>query len=173
MPSTPTRSRLRRHLQELALILVGLMVLSTAVDWWRRPSQPASAAALTMHDLQQQPLSLAELSRETPVLLYFWGSWCGICRHTSPAIDRLAADGVPVVSIALQSGDDATVAAYLAQHGYRFRTVNDADGHIAQQWAVTVTPTIVLLQDGRIRHHTSGLSSYWGLKARWWWAARF
>ena len=81
-------------------------------------------------------------------------------------MDKLARNGVPVVGVALQSGSDEEVRGYLKTHGWQFDTVNDASGGWTQQWQVQVTPTIVLVKNGRVRHSTTGLASYWGLHAR-------
>ena len=56
--------------------------------------------------------------------------------------------------------------AYLQQQGYTFPAVNDDDGVLAQQWGVKVTPTIVLIKNGKVLHSTTGLASYWTLKTR-------
>ena len=68
--------------------------------------------------------------------------------------------------MALRSGSDEEVKAYLQTHGWQFDTVNDADGAWSGQWQVRVTPTIVLVKNGRVRHSTTGLSGYWGLRTR-------
>lgn len=100
------------------------------------------------------------------MLVYFWGTWCGYCRYTSPAINDLAKESYPVVSIALRSGSEKEVEDYLAKHDYRFTTVNDPQGTIAQKWQVNVTPTIIILNKGKMDFATTGWTSYWGLKVR-------
>lgn len=141
-------------------------VVSIAVDWWRSPSAPLDAAERPLPALSGKVLTLAEHSRDQTLLLYFWGSWCGICRHTSPTVHKLHTEGVPVLGVALQSGSDGDIRAYLDKHGWQFDNVNDADGSLSRQWQIQVTPTIVLLRNGRMVHSTTGLSSYWGLKTR-------
>ena len=50
--------------------------------------------------------------------------------------------------------------------GYTFPAVNDDNGAWSQQWGVKVTPTIVLIKNGKVLHSTTGLASYWTLKTR-------
>lgn len=153
-----------------------LLVLSIALDWWRSPSAPLDAAdrPLTVlsgslkTDGADGVTTLAQQSSGRTLLLYFWGSWCAVCKHTSPTVQKLHADGVPVLGVAVRSGGDTDVRAYLHEHGWRFDTVNDADGGLSRQWQMKVTPTIVLVRDGRVVHTTTGLASYWGLKTRLW-----
>lgn len=156
----------------LSLFLT-LIVISIIVDWFRKPEVPHNADTTALYDLQNQPFFLAQLSQDRPAILYFWGTWCSYCRYTSPAIDSLAKEGVPVATIALRSGDPQTVQHYLDQHDYRFTTVNDPKGSIANQWHVYVTPTIIIFDQGKMEFTTSGLTSYWGLKVRLWLAEWF
>ncbi|MGR6980981.1 protein disulfide oxidoreductase [Testudinibacter sp. P27/CKL/0425] len=156
----------------LSLFLT-LIVMSVIVDWFRKPQVPNHADSTALYDLKNQPFFLAQLSQDQPAMLYFWGTWCGYCRYTSPAIDSLAKEGVPVATIALSSGDAQTVQAYLNQHDYQFLTVNDPHGEIANQWQVYVTPTIIIFDQGKMEFSTSGLSTYWGIKVRLWLAKWF
>lgn len=157
----------RRHLQRLTSLfttaLVALAII-TAADLYRWPdSRGLHAMPLQLSD--GTPLDLQHT--EQPVFLYFWGSWCGICRHTMPQVQSLQAHGHPVVSVALHSGSDSDIAAHLAQHGWHLPFINDADGHIAHAFGITAVPTIAIVENGKIRLATSGWSSAWGLRLRY------
>ncbi|XXQ67863.1 protein disulfide oxidoreductase [Neisseriaceae bacterium B1] len=99
-------------------------------------------------------------------MLYFWGSWCGVCKHTSPVVHDLHENGVPVLGVALRSGSLNDVHDYLRQHRLAFDTINDERGELSQAWGIKVTPTIVLIRNGKVIHSTTGLATYWGLKTR-------
>ena len=159
--------RLWRTLRSIILNLLIILAAILALDWYRAPDSVAIAnlPALTSSDGKT-----FHLDDNRPTLLYIWGDWCIYCRHTSPAIDRLARDGYRVVSIALKSGDDAHIAAYLREHGWQFPVVNDADGRISAALHVRATPTIAIIKNGRLRLSTSGWTSATGLKLRLWWA---
>ena len=155
---------LRQAFQTALLVLL----VSLAADWWRKPAAPARFAGLPLATLSGGQTTLASLSRGHTAVVYFWGSWCGICKHTSPAIQRLHEAGVPVLGVALQSGGAAEVAAYMRAHGLSFDTANDPQGEISRQWQVAVTPTVVLVKNGKTVHSTTGSGSYWGLRTRIW-----
>lgn len=142
------------------------IAISLAVDWYRKPNAPAQFASQVLPDTQNQPHIIAQLSHEKPMLLYFWGSWCHFCEFTSPAVAKLAEEGVPVLGVALQSGNTAEVNRYLAEKNYRFPTVNDPTGAFSKMWDIQATPTVLIIKNGKIESHTTGLTSYWGLKAR-------
>ncbi|HAK49761.1 MAG TPA: protein disulfide oxidoreductase, partial [Salmonella bongori] len=149
------------------------VVVMASVDVWRAPQAPPAFATMPLRTLAGEPITLATLSEERPVLLYFWASWCGVCRFTTPAVNRLAAEGENVMTIALRSGDDTEIARWLARKGISFPVVNDASGDISARWEISVTPTLVVVSQGRVVFTTSGWTSYWGMKLRLWWAKTF
>lgn len=162
---------LKGWLKNLVLYGVFFIAISIAVDYYRKPSAPEQFATQVLTDTQNQPKIIAQLSHEKPMLLYFWGSWCSFCEFTSPTIQQFAEEGVPVLSVALKSGDLAEVNDYLAKNGYTFPAINDPTGEFSKAWDIQATPTILLIKDGKIQHHTTGLTSYWGLKVRYWLAS--
>lgn len=159
-------NKIRNALTSLLSLLLTFIVMSIIVDQIRKPNVPDNAITTALVALAQQPFFLAQLSQTRPMILYFWGSWCGYCQYTSPIIHTLAQEGYPVVSVALHSGDNMSVQAYLAQHHYEFTTVNDPDGIIGKQWDVSVTPTILVIDKGKMDFATTGLTTYWGMKVR-------
>lgn len=113
-----------------------------------------------------------------PTLVYFWGSWCGICKTTSPSVSTLAEgalqqdSGYKVLSVALSSGSDEEIQQYLTENEYSFSIINDDSGQISQQWGVAVTPSFfVINQQGEITTTSSGMTSLWGMKFRLWLAS--
>lgn len=66
-------SKLRRWLREgliLLALLAGAMLL---MDAWRAPQLPASFDSTPLQTLDGETVTLAALSKDEPVLLYFWG----------------------------------------------------------------------------------------------------
>ena len=108
--------------------------------------------------------------RRAPTLVVFWASWCPVCKAESGNVAR-AARHWPVASVAMQSGDAATVAAYLAERGETTPAVVDADGRIAAGWNVAGVPTHYIVDaDGKVRFRVVGYATTAGLMARLWWA---
>ena len=166
------RKKIIAWAKQATQMLLLLLAISLAVDALRAPKLPIQAAQTALPIVPRSPdaapltTTLQAASQNQTLLLYIWGAWCGICKHTSPVIQRLHDSGTPVLSVALRSGSDADIRAYLQQQGYTFPAVNDASGALAQQWGVKVTPTIVLIKNGKVLHSTTGLASYWTLKTR-------
>ncbi|PKH21289.1 protein disulfide oxidoreductase [Enterobacterales bacterium CwR94] len=165
-------SKLRRWLREGLFLLVMLAVITLVMDHFRAPQAPRDFASDTVVTLDGKSITLADLSAEKPLLVYFWASWCGVCRFTTPKVADYAAEGGNVLSVALRSGDDAKVQRYLSQKQFAIPTVNDTSGARSAQWEIGVTPTFVIVHQGKVVSTTTGWTSLTGLKLRLWWAGR-
>ncbi|WP_300002501.1 protein disulfide oxidoreductase [uncultured Cedecea sp.] len=164
------KSRLLRWLREGIILMVLLAVVMLAVDWWRAPIAPPSFEDIPLQTLEGQRVTLKALSADKPLLVYFWASWCAVCRFTTPDIAKLYDEGNNVMTVALRSGQDDEVMGGLQHKGYRFPVVNDPLGSISQRFQINVTPTLFIIYQGRVISTTSGWTSYWGIKLRLWWA---
>jgi len=165
------KSKLRRLLREGLLLLVLLAGVMLVMDWWRAPQAPAAFGSQPLSTLQGQQVTLDNLSQDKPLLVYFWASWCGVCRFTTPDVAKLAQQGENVLSIALQSGSGQDVERYLSKKGLSFPVVNDANGALSRSWQISATPTVMVIYKGKVVSTTSGWTSYWGMKLRMWWAS--
>ncbi|WMY76098.1 protein disulfide oxidoreductase [Buttiauxella selenatireducens] len=163
-------SKLRRWGREVLVIALIVITIVILMDGWRAPKMPASFDSTPLHTLDGQTITLNALSEERPLLLYFWASWCGVCRYTTPSIARLVEEQSNVMSIALRSGEPQEVARWLAQKKITIPVVNDASGELSRNWQIGVTPTLVVLYKGEVVSSTTGWTSYWGMKFRLWWA---
>lgn len=168
MPSlNPKQWQLSAKKLAINMIIYALVfiLISSVVNWWRQPVSPK----LTFTSIDNQSLDLANFSQSQPVLVYFWGSWCGICHQTSPAIHQLSQDKTyPVVTVAVSSGDKTAIKDYLAKHQWQFVTVNDNEGKIFADWQGQVTPSFVMLKNGRMVQGLTGYHRAWELKLRLW-----
>ncbi|UYW73661.1 protein disulfide oxidoreductase [Pseudocitrobacter faecalis] len=163
------RSKLRRWLKDLVILLLLAMALMWGMDQLRKPELPENVSGITLQTLDGETHSLAALSQKKPLLLYVWASWCGVCRYTTPAVAQLSQEGQNVLSVALRSGDDNQLAQWMAKKHLTLPVVNDPRGELSARWRVSVTPTLVVISQGQVVNVTTGWSSYWGMRARLWW----
>lgn len=164
------KSRLLRWLREGVILLALLAVVMLAMDWWRAPVAPPAFEIMPLQTVDGQTVTLEALSADKPLLVYFWASWCGACRFTTPDVSKLHDEGSNVMTIALRSGNGEEVMRGLSRKGYNLPVVNDPSGMISQSFQISATPTLLVLYKGKIISTTSGWTSYWGMKLRLWWA---
>ena len=166
------KQKIASILKTIMLYCLMFVVIYTAVNWWRQPVMPANPQ-LQLTDYQGQAVDLAALSHEQPTLVYFWGTWCSVCSFTSPTINQLAADGYPVITIAIQSGSNQDLQNYLTKKNFGFITINDDEGEIFDDWQGQVTPSYVVLENGEMTQGLTGIQPLWSLKLRLWLASVF
>ena len=159
-------SRLMKWLREALLMALILVAVSTGLDIWRSQSMPQEAIpALVTQSTKGEHIDLIARSHEKPVMVYFWGTWCSVCRFVSPTINWLDSS-YDVVSIAVNSGDNRRLNAYLDHHEYGFSTINDNRGGLMQQWGISAVPSIFIIKNGEVSSVTTGFSTPPGLWLR-------
>ena len=168
-PSLP--HRLRRWGKEALWLLLFGVVISMALDFWRSPALPEGSPLPTLTLQDGTTADLQAMSRDKPLLVYYWASWCAVCRFTTPTVEQLWQDGENVLTVALRSGNTQQLSKGMGKKGLTFPTHNDERGDLAARWQVSVTPSFLILKDGKVVSTTTGWSSGLGLKLRLAWAS--
>ncbi len=168
-PSLP--HRLRRWGKEALWLLLFGVVISTALDFWRSPALPEGNPLPTLTLQDGTTADLQAMSRDKPLLVYYWASWCAVCRFTTPTVEQLWQDGENVLTVALRSGNTQQLSKGMGKKGLTFPTHNDERGDLAARWQVSVTPSFLIVKGGKVVSTTTGWSSSLGLKLRLAWAS--
>ena len=160
-------SRLKKRGKELVSMILIVGVVSFAMDFYHSRSMPqGDAIPIGGQSLQGKDIDVIELSKNgKPVIVYFWATWCGACKFVSPTVNSFS-DSHQVVSVALSSGPDERVQRYLEAKEDDFPVINDLSGSISRSWGVNVTPSIVIIKDGKISSIATGVTSPIGLWLR-------
>ena len=166
--ATEKQSAKRRRWLRRALeigVVIGVFMLIRSCNAPEVSEGPAPDFEGTL--LSGDTVRLADYRGE-PVIVHFWGSWCPVCRMENGSIDELA-DDIPLVTVAMQSGDRETVSGFLEENGLDFPTVVDEQGELARAFGVQGVPaSFVIGPEGEIRFTTVGYTTGLGLRARHW-----
>jgi peroxiredoxin len=104
--------------------------------------------------LTHEPIHLAEQSGKVVVLTFF-ASWCGPCRHEVPVLVRLQSkvskDELVVLAVPFRQPDDTYSELVRLFRTWQVTLVDDRRGAIAGQYGVRGIPHLFLIgRDGRI-----------------------
>ncbi|WP_083698123.1 protein disulfide oxidoreductase [Shewanella sp. UCD-KL21] len=161
----PLGKKLLGWLKQILILIVFVMVITGLMDLWRgKDIQHDNLPELQGVTLKGERVDVLAMSQDKPVLVYFWGSWCPICSTVSPAVDTISGY-YPVISVAMASGTNNDIQAYLEDKGYSFEVINDQQSELSNDWSVQVAPTIMVFNKGELTSYTTGMTSVVGL---WW-----
>ena len=149
------------------------LILVLAVQGWAQQGLKTSVVAPSIAGLTLDGRPFEGLATvQKPLLIYVWGSWCGICRSMQGTLNQIGKEA-SVVSVALSSGGPETVRGYMEAQGFELSTVVDDDGTVAEAYGVHGVPALFFVdRQGVIQQVTTGFTSALGIRLRLWWAGR-
>ncbi|TNF98438.1 MAG: protein disulfide oxidoreductase [Gammaproteobacteria bacterium] len=171
MAKTHRHNRFRQVtsiLTKTGVYLLIFIVISQLVQMWQqRDSVSGIAPEVHALTIDGQQVSLSANSGK-PLLLYFWASWCPVCRFQHDSMTDIAKD-YEVISIAIQSGSDAEIRDSMKVEGADYPVVNDPDGYLANQYGIRGVPTSFIIDtNGKIRDQFTGYTTELSMRYRLW-----
>jgi peroxiredoxin len=152
---------MNRLVKIAALVLT--MVLMAAVAGCTSGPTPTSALRagspapdFVLKNLEGQDVTLSGL-RGRPVMLNFWATWCGPCRHEMPFLQQVFEDEAwaerGLVILAVNLGESpASVMGFVEDNGLTFPVLLDARQSVAQDYNIRSIPTTFFISgDGIIK----------------------
>lgn len=154
-------------LKEITITLVLLFILSNIISYIRKPE--LSSTQLPHIEVKLLDGSNFKVQEGKPLLLYFWADWCPACKLQSSNIEFISQD-YNVLTIAVNSGSDDKIKAYMKEHELSFKVINDKDGTWAKQFKIEAYPTIFIYNaKGKLKFSDVGYTTTAGLLARFEW----
>jgi thiol-disulfide isomerase/thioredoxin len=150
--------------KELVIGAVAIFILSNIISYLRKPvlsSTQLPQAEVTLLDSRPYRLKTGK-----PLVIHFWATWCKVCKLEAQNIETLSKQ-YEVLTIAVNSGDNGKIEAYLKERGVTFKVLNDLDGTWAKQFNVEVFPTTFIYdKKGELKFTEVGYTTTAGLLAR-------
>lgn len=151
-------------LKELLIASVFIVLLSNIISYIRKPNLDATQRPNITVTLLDK--SRYNFGKEKPLLIHFWATWCPTCKLEASTISSLSKD-YEVLTIAVNSGSDTVVKAYIQEHNLSFQVLNDTDGTFAKSFDVQAYPTTFIYnKQGELAFSEVGYTSYAGFLLR-------
>ena len=134
----------------LVVMFAGLSTFQYVFNPAPLGSGPAPQFALP-NPVDDTIVSLADYG-DQPVLLNFWFTDCGPCRHEIPELKAwsTANPDIPIVGISTDQYPAAVLAARSEKLGITYTIAHDKTTEVSRDYDVSVFPTTVLVQNGEI-----------------------
>lgn len=161
------RSKIKSTLKEISITLILLLILSNIISYIRQPE--IGSTQLPQIEVQLIDGSTFQVGKGKPLVIHFWATSCPACKLEAPNIETVSKE-YEVLSIAVNSGSDEKVKAYMQEHALNFKVLNDADGAWATKFKIEVYPTTFIYDaKGELRFTEVGYTTTAGLLARLEW----
>ena len=158
---------IKSTLKEITIALVLLFVMSNIISYIRQPE--LGSTQLPKIEVQLVDGSTFQVEKGKPLIIHFWATSCPACKLEAPNIETVS-KGYDVLSIAVNSGSDEKVKAYMQEHGLSFKVLNDVDGAWATEFNIEVYPTTFIYDaKGKLSFTEVGYTTTAGLFARLEW----
>jgi peroxiredoxin len=156
----------------LLLCLASLMVAAVACSKGGDDSGTSLDRALlfSLPDIDGQTVSLADYQGKV-VVLEFFATWCEPCRYSAPLLQeisvRLKDQGLVVIAIALDEGDDAASKLKIFRERYKvsYPIALGGNTNVKKQYNAYALPTTIIIdRKGRIAVKHYGITQNYSKK---------
>lgn len=136
-------------------LLLGFIALSVSSPGFQRRALEGKAApgfSLPVLPELRERVRLSD-QRGRVVLLDFWASWCGPCRHAVPLLNRVAqrfGSQIAVYGINSEQRPDAFLAAVAQRWGMAYPVLRDAALEAQLAYKIEAFPTLIVIDRGGI-----------------------
>ena len=105
--------------------------------------------------------SAANIADNKSAVVYFWATWCGVCKTNLPLVKWYASlleDSQNIVFFSVEEGENpAELQQYLKDNNVTFPVVV-GNGNTMEDWKVSGYPTFIFVDEsGLVRYADSGI----------------
>ncbi|WP_321470690.1 redoxin domain-containing protein [Halarcobacter sp.] len=160
--------KIKKYIKEIVKYSIFIIIALNIVSYYK--SQDLNKENLPYDAFKLIDDKSYTLDKEKPTLVYFWATWCPICKLQSPTIDELSKN-YQVITIASQSGTKEQIQKYLKENNLNFKVVDDTYNDFAYRFNVKAYPTTLIYDKNKNLKFTDvGYTSSFNLKLKLWWS---
>jgi len=160
------KKKYSRWIIEIVLILI---VITAVKLWVQRDVVSGEAPNIRAQLLSGQSFDLYQ-SKQRPMLVHFWATWCPVCKFEQSNIENISKDHT-LISVAMQSGNDKEIKEYMLKENLTFKVINDESGALSKKYNIRGVPvSFIVDKENKIKFVEVGYSTELGLRLRLWWA---
>ena len=162
----PKNWNIKKILKETAIALLMIFVVSNVMSYLRKPTLDSDILpSFELQTILNKKIN-TKTYEEKPLLVHVWATWCPTCKLEAANIQSVSKK-YNVITIAVKSGDDKALQAYMDENHFTFDVINDSDGMLSKRFYVEVFPTTFIYgSDGKLKFTEVGYSTTAGLLAR-------
>ena len=162
----PKNWKFKKILKEIVIALLMIFVLSNVMSYLRKPALESNMLPHIEVKLLDGTAFSGKAIEGKPIIIHFWAIWCPTCKIEAANIQSIS-EKYRVLTIAVQSGDDREIEAYMKENGLDFKVLNDLDGLWAKKFKVEAFPTTFIYDGkGELRFTEVGYTTTAGLLLR-------
>jgi thiol-disulfide isomerase/thioredoxin len=156
---------LKNITKELLSTFLILFIVSFILNYIRKPEINENIYTLELTDINNSKVDFNKY-KEKPLVVHFWATWCPVCKLEADNIERLSRR-YNVITIAVNSGSDKELKAFMLEHELTYRVIHDQRGELAKKFNIEAYPTTLIYnKKGELKFTEVGYSTTLGLKAR-------
>lgn len=162
------KDKIKKYIKEIITFVIVMSIFANIISLYK--AQDLNKEALTQINLTLINDAKYKFPTDKPILIHFWATWCPICKIEASNIQTIA-NHYEVLTIAVKSGSDITIEQYMEERELSFKTYNDDEGFLAQEYKVPAYPTTFIYNTkGELVFSEVGYTSTFGLWIRMLWA---
>lgn len=159
--------KMKSILKEITIALLLLFILSNIISYIRQPE--LGSTHLPQIEVELIDGSIYKIEKGKPLIIHFWTTSCPTCKLEAPNIETISKE-YDVLSIAVNSGSNENIKAYMQENGWSFNVLNDREGAWTTEFNIAVYPTTFIYDaKGELRFTEVGYTTTAGLLARLEW----